>query len=72
MYEATRLIRMEKFDAARNSLKILIEDDDSNPSYRLAMGRAFHGLKKFDYAYDPISLRTLNLKINQPESLWKN
>ena len=65
LYEATRLIRMEKFDAARDSLKILIEDDDSNPSYRLAMGRAFHGLKKFDYAYDHYLFANSKLK-NKP------
>ena len=65
LYEATLLIRSEKFIDAKDIIEALIEDDDSNPHYRLAMGRVLHGLKKYDYAHDHYLFVNSKLK-NKP------
>ena len=52
LYNSNRLVKEGKYDAAMDSLESLLEDDETNPHYRLAMGRVFHALKKFDYAND--------------------
>ena len=69
LYEATLLIRSEKFIDAKDIIEALIEDDDSNPHYRLAMGKVLHRLKKYDYAHDHYLFVNSKLKINQLKRL---
>ena len=52
LYQSNRLIKKGEYETAMDTIESLLEEDDTNPHYRLAMGRIFHGLKKFDYAYD--------------------
>ncbi len=65
LYSSNRLVKEGKYDAAMDSLESLLEDDETDPHYRLAMGRVFHGLKKFDYAHDHYLFVNSQLK-NEP------